>query len=91
MGREGILTEGQFFQRPARSLWVHEVDEQKLKRDPAAVNGQEFPVYGRESDRVHVVREETADFTEDLFDSDTAGSLGVGEELDEVGWEWFFC
>lgn len=74
--------ERQFLQRSARRLGVHEVDENELEGDPAAVDGEVFPVDCAESYGVHVIGEESADFTEDLLDSYAAGSLGVGEEFD---------
>lgn len=66
-------------------LGVEGEDEQELKEDPAAVDGEVLPVDGLEGDGVHVGREETGQLSEDLLDTDTHGTLGIGEQLDEVG------
>jgi hypothetical protein len=54
------LTESKLFERTAVSLGVHEVDEHELESDPAAVDGEVFPVNGCDGLGVHVNREETS-------------------------------
>jgi len=80
-----LKQERQLLKRTAARLGVHEVDEEKLEGNPSAVDGEVFPVDGFESNGVDVVGEETADLAENLLDSDSAGTNGVGKEFDKVG------
>ena len=79
------LTESQLLQGASVCLWVEEVDEAELKEDPATVDGKELPADGGEGNGVDVGGEETSEFSENLLDSNTHGTLRVGEEFDEVG------
>ena len=80
------LTESKFLERTPVGLGIEQIDEDELKEDPPAVDGEELPVDGLEGDGVDVAGEEATDLAEDLLNSDTTGALGVWEELDEVGW-----
>jgi hypothetical protein len=77
--------EGKLLERTVVRLGVEHVDGEELEGDPSAVDGQELPVDGVESEGVDVGGEETTEFAEDLLDSDTHGTLGVGEDFDKVG------
>ena len=79
-----LKQERQLLKRTAARLGVHEVDEKELEGNPSTVDGEVFPIDGFERNGVDIVGEETADLAEDLLDSDTAGTNGVGEEFDEV-------
>jgi hypothetical protein len=78
--QEGKLLEGAVVR-----LRVEHVDGEELESDPSAVDGQELPVDGAESEGVDVSGEETTELSEDLLDTDTHGTLGIGEQLDKVG------
>jgi hypothetical protein len=79
------LTECQFLEGSAICLRVHEVHEQTLESDPAAVDGKVLPVDLAQSNGVDVEVEEARELAEDLLNTDTHGTLGVGEEFNEVG------
>jgi len=67
-------------------LGVEQEDKDQLEADPAAVDGHVLPVDGVQGNRVHEGREEATDLSEDLLQSDTAGSLSEGEQLNQVGY-----
>jgi len=77
------LTESELLEGAVVRLGVEEVDGEELKGDPAAVDGEVLPVDGLERNRVDVGREETTALAENLFDTDTHGTLSVGENFDE--------
>lgn len=83
--KEG-LTECQFFKGSSGGLGVHEKDEEPLERDPSAVACHEFPANSIHSNWVNVVRKEKANLAPNLFDTDTAGSDVVWEQLDKVSY-----
>lgn len=60
-------------------------DENELESNPTAVDGEEFPVDGRQGYGIYVVAEKASNLAEDLLNTDTSAALSVGEELDEVG------
>ena len=78
-------TERQLLQRPSRSLREHEVDENDFEGKPAAVRDQIPPAYIVEADGVHEGGEEGGETAEQLESGNSAGSLGVRPELNEVG------
>jgi hypothetical protein len=77
--------EGKLLESAAAGLGVQEVDDGKLKGDPAAVDGEVAPLDGVEGNRVDVGREETGELAKDLLHTDTTAAVGVGPELDKVG------
>lgn len=79
------LTESKLLEGAVVRFGVEKVYGDELKRDPTAVDGQELPVDGVERLGVDVGGEETAQLAENLLDADTHGTLGVGEDFDEVG------
>jgi hypothetical protein len=79
-------TEGELFEGAAARLGVQQVDDGELKEDPAAVDGQEPPLDCVEGDGVDVGGEEAGELAEDLLDTDATAAVGVGPQLDEVGW-----
>ena len=81
-----MLTEGEFLEGAAVGLGVEGVDEDELESDPSAVDGHVLPVDSLESKGVDVGGEEATALAENLLNSDTHGTLGVGEEFDEVGY-----
>ena len=80
-------TESQLLQGAARSLGVQEEDDHELESDPTTVDSKVLPLDGIEGDGVDVGGEETGELAEDLLDTNTTGSLGVGPKLDKVGWK----
>jgi hypothetical protein len=80
------LTESKLLERTAVRLGVEQVHDDELESNPAAVDGEVLPVDGIEGDGVDVGGEEAAELAEDLLDTDTHGTLGIGEELDKVRW-----
>jgi hypothetical protein len=66
------------------SFGIHEVDEEHLECDPTTIDGQEFPINSIERTGVNVIGKESADFAEDLLDSDAASSGRIWEQLDEI-------
>ena len=79
------LTECEFLQRAPVRLRVHEVHEQELKRDPAAVDREVLPADRLHRDRVDVDAKEASQFPKGLLESNTHGTLREGEQLDKVG------
>lgn len=82
----GIRTEGKLLEGAAAGLGVEKVDDEELKGDPAAVDGEIPPPNGVEGDRVDVGGKEARKLAEDLLDGDTAASLGVGPEFNQVSY-----
>lgn len=78
------LTESQFFERAVVRLGVHEVDEREFKGDPCAVDGKVLPLNGGKGNGIDVDGEETSQLSENLFDTDTHGTLRIREQLDKV-------
>jgi hypothetical protein len=76
------LTESQLLKGASVCLRVEEVDEGELEEDPATVDGEELPADGGQGNGVDISGEEAAELSENLLDSDTHGTLGVGEEFD---------
>lgn len=79
-----VLTESKLLESTALGLGVEQEDKGEFEEDPSTVDGHVLPVDGSKSDRVDVGGEEATALAENLFDSDTHGPLGVGEEFDEV-------
>lgn len=79
------LTESQLLESAVVRLGVEEVDGDELEEDPSAVDGEVLPADGVEGLGVDVGGEETTELAENLLDTDTPGTLSVGEDFDEVG------
>lgn len=79
------LTEGKLLEGAVVGLGVEEGDDAELKSDPATVDGKVLPADGFDGDGVDVVGEETSELSENLLNTDTTRTGGVGPELDEVG------
>jgi len=77
--------ESQLLEGAARSLGVQEVDNEELESDPTTIDSKVLPLDGVEGDGVDVGGEETSKLAEDLLDTDTARSLGIGPKFDKVG------
>lgn len=82
----GRLTEGELLEGAVARLRVEGEDDEELKGDPGAVDGEVPPLDGVEGDGVDVVGEEATHLAEELLDTDAAAPLGVRPELDEVRW-----
>lgn len=79
------LTESQFFQGSAVGLRVEEVDDGNLNADEAIVHDQVLPANSVHPNGVDEGCECSGNADPELLNSNTAGSLCEGEELDEVG------
>lgn len=66
------------------SLRIEDVDEYKLKEDPAAVDCKELPRNCIQCYGVDIAREEAAQFSKELLNPDATAAFSVGEELDKV-------
>ena len=77
--------ESKFLQGAAAGLGVEPVDNAELEEDPTTVDGKVLPLDGIESDGVDVGGEETGELSEDLLNTDTAGSHGIRPKFDQVG------
>lgn len=78
------LTESKLFQRTTAGLRIEEEDNAKLEEDPATVNGKVSPGDCAEGDGVDVGGEETSELAKNLLNANTAASLGIRPELDQV-------
>jgi hypothetical protein len=81
---ESRLTESKLFECTSLGLRIEDVDEYKLKEDPAAVDCKELPRNCIQGHGVDIAREEAAEFSKELLDSDATAAFSVGEELDKV-------
>lgn len=69
------LTESKLLQSAAACLGVQEIDDDELKGNPAAVDGEVLPRDGAEGDGVDVGGEEPGKLAKDLLDTDTAAAM----------------
>lgn len=78
--------EGKLFERTTHGLGEHEVHEDDLKCEPAAIRDEVLPANVLETDGVDEGCEETSQTTKQLEDGDTTRALGIGPHFHHVGW-----
>jgi hypothetical protein len=80
-----VLTERQLLEGTALGFGEEEENDHNLKGQPAGVNNQPAPLDALKAYGVHVGGEESGSTAVELEPRDTAGTIKVGEDLDEVG------
>jgi hypothetical protein len=83
----GERTESELLQGAAKGLGKHKVHKADLEAEPAAVRDEIPPADVPETDGVDKGGEEAGETAEELEHGNAARALGIGPDLDHVGWD----
>jgi hypothetical protein len=75
--------EGELFERAAVGFGEHEIDEDNLKGEPAAVRNKPLPLHALQTDRVDKSRKEARRSRKELEDRYALCPVGEWKELDQ--------